>query len=60
PTWNETKICIGIWAFGLLVYTICVRITVPVLTGRLVHDRPFRDSVQALSTRPVGHVMEDH
>jgi molybdopterin-containing oxidoreductase family membrane subunit len=38
PTINETKVCLGIWAFGLLLYTIFVRITVPVLTGRLVED----------------------
>lgn len=35
PTINETLICLGIWAFGLLLYTIMVRITVPVLSGQL-------------------------
>ncbi|MCG3128128.1 MAG: hypothetical protein CHACPFDD_03004 [Phycisphaerae bacterium] len=35
PTANETLICLGIWAFGLLLYTIMVRITVPVLSGQL-------------------------
>lgn len=39
PTWNETLVCFGIWAFGLLLYTIFVRITVPVLTGRLTYDQ---------------------
>ena len=38
PTVNETLICLGIWSFGLLLYTIAVRITVPVLSGRLTHD----------------------
>ena len=38
PTWNETLICFGIWAFGLLIYTIFVRITIPVLQGRLTYD----------------------
>lgn len=60
PTWNETKICIGIWAFGLLVYTICVRITVPVLTGRLIAGRSFEESLRAKSTAHVGHAEEDH
>ncbi len=26
-------VCLGIWAFGLLLYTIFVRISVPVLAG---------------------------
>jgi molybdopterin-containing oxidoreductase family membrane subunit len=38
PTANETLICFGIWAFGLLLYTISVRITIPVLTGELADD----------------------
>ena len=38
PTLNETLICLGIWAFGLLIYTICVRVTIPVLSGRLTVD----------------------
>jgi Ni/Fe-hydrogenase subunit HybB-like protein len=40
PTWNETLVCLGIWAFGLAVFTILVRITIPVLSGRLtIHTR---------------------
>ena len=35
PTLNETIICLGIWAFGLLIYTISLRITVPVLQGQV-------------------------
>lgn len=35
PTVNEILVCLGIWAFGFLLYTIFVRITVPVLTGEL-------------------------
>jgi len=38
PTWNETFICFGIWAFGLLLFTIMVRITLPVLEGKLTID----------------------
>ena len=38
PTLNETLVCFGIWATGLLIYTILVRITVPVLSGRLTVD----------------------
>jgi len=35
PTLNETLVCCGIWAFGLLCYTIFLRMSVPVLQGRL-------------------------
>ena len=34
PTWNETLVCLGIWAFGLLVYTVLLRVAVPILQGR--------------------------
>jgi molybdopterin-containing oxidoreductase family membrane subunit len=35
PSLNETLICIGIWAFGLLAYTVFLRMSVPILQGRL-------------------------
>jgi len=34
PTWNETLVCFGIWAFGLLIYTVLLRVAVPILQGR--------------------------
>jgi len=37
PTLHETMICLGIWAFGLLVYTILVRVSVPVLAGQVTY-----------------------
>lgn len=45
PTMNETLITLGIWAFGLLIYTILVRITVPVLSGRLTSERSFAQAI---------------
>ena len=33
PTLNETLICLGIWAFGFLLYTIFLKATIPVLVG---------------------------
>ncbi len=35
PSLNETLVCIGIWAFGLLSYTVFLRMSVPILQGRL-------------------------
>jgi Ni/Fe-hydrogenase subunit HybB-like protein len=35
PSLNETLVCIGIWAFGLLLYTIFLRMSVPILQGRM-------------------------
>ena len=53
PTLNETLVCFGIWAFGLLLYTIFVRISVPVLTGRLTVEDQFkpRSASTAAATR---------
>jgi Ni/Fe-hydrogenase subunit HybB-like protein len=35
PTLNEWLVCAGIWVFGLLVYTVFLKMTIPVLTGSL-------------------------
>ncbi len=40
PTVNETMICLGIWAFGLLLYTVFLKATIPVLTGEVRRPQP--------------------
>jgi Ni/Fe-hydrogenase subunit HybB-like protein len=35
PSLNETLVCFGIWSFGLLCYTLFLRMAVPILQGRL-------------------------
>jgi molybdopterin-containing oxidoreductase family membrane subunit len=35
PSLNETLVCLGIWAFGLLCYTVFLRMSIPILQGRL-------------------------
>jgi molybdopterin-containing oxidoreductase family membrane subunit len=44
PTAHEILICLGIWAFGLLLYTITVRVTVPVLAGEVTYEKRFGQS----------------
>lgn len=39
PTLHEILICLGIWAFGLLLYSIFVRVSVPVLAGQVTYAR---------------------
>ncbi|MDO8543982.1 MAG: NrfD/PsrC family molybdoenzyme membrane anchor subunit [Opitutaceae bacterium] len=54
PSLNETLICFGIWAFGLLCYTVFLRMAVPILQGRLTkanEDHPeFAESDTLLTT----------
>ena len=39
PSLNETLVCIGIWAFGFLCYTIFLRMAVPILIGKLAQHQ---------------------
>ena len=34
PTLNEVLICMGIWAFGALIYSWLLHLSIPILTGR--------------------------
>lgn len=45
PTRHEILICLGIWAFGLLLYTIFVRVSVPVLAGEVTYEKRLRQSL---------------
>jgi len=35
PSLNETLISLSIWAFGFLAYTVFLRMSVPILQGKL-------------------------
>jgi len=52
PTVREIVICMGIWAFGLLLYTILVRISVPVLVGDVTYEKRFGQSLPAHEGSP--------
>lgn len=43
PTVNETLVCLGIWAFGLLLYTLFLRMAVPILQGRMTKANEGRE-----------------
>lgn len=33
PSWTEVSVCIGIWAFGILIFSWMLHLALPILTG---------------------------
>lgn len=52
PTVNETLICLGIWAFGLLCYTVLLRMAVPILQGRISQTNEPSSHLQEAQPAP--------
>lgn len=38
PSLTEWKITAGVWAFGLMIYTVALKVALPVLTGGHAHE----------------------
>lgn len=60
PTLNETLVCLGIWAFGFLCYTLFLRMAVPILQGTLSKANEPRvesktASIGAVAASSPGH-----
>jgi Ni/Fe-hydrogenase subunit HybB-like protein len=47
PSINETLVCLGIWAFGFLCYTVFLRMSIPILQGRLCQSNEARGTAEA-------------
>ncbi len=58
PTTHETLVCFGIWAVGTLIYTILVRVSVPVLAGEVTYEKR-RQMTSAHSKPPSTSGRED-
>lgn len=58
PSLNETLVCFGIWAFGLLCYTVFLRMAVPILQGRLSKANENQSVKQIVGFAPLPRALE--
>ena len=48
PSLTEWRVTAGIWAFGLMIYTVALKIAVPILSGRMrIHGLPEAEEADA-------------
>lgn len=60
PTLNETLVCIGIWAFGILCYTVFLRMAVPILQGRLSKANEGQPEADGETVPPASSLPASH
>jgi CRP-like cAMP-binding protein len=60
PSLNETLVCLGIWALGLLCYTIFLRMAIPILQGTLAHTNEPAFNKTHNATPAALHVKTAH
>lgn len=46
PNINEIVISLGIWAFGLFIFTLFMRIAIPIQRGDFIHSRYGKSAVK--------------
>ena len=39
PSMTEWKVTAGVWAFGLMLYSIAIKIAIPIFTGKVRFDQ---------------------
>lgn len=49
PTFNETLVCVGIWAFGALLYSWMLHVAIPIMNGSLRARPEIASSTQPSS-----------
>ena len=54
PTLNETLVCLGIWAFGALLFSWMLRVAIPIMNGSL-RARPELNSSSPMN---IKHIMK--
>lgn len=56
PSINETLVCVGIWSFGILMYTWMLHVAIPILRGDLrAHpEKPLNEDSSALNPQPAS------
>jgi len=57
PSINETLVCLGIWAFGFLCYTVFLRMSIPILQGRLCQANEGSSLAKSRTSGPVGSLV---
>lgn len=49
PSMNETLVCVGIWAFGALLYSWMLRLAIPIVSGQFTKDKGIDLNSEAMS-----------